>query len=70
MVPFPVTADERKKNGDPRLSLQERYKNHDRYVDAVRVAANKAFAAGFLLFEDRELLIQQAKDSNVLVDVK
>jgi hypothetical protein len=70
MVPFSVTADERKKNGDPRLSLQERYGTHERYVDAVRAAANNAMKSGFLLFEDRELLIQQAKDSNVLVDVK
>ena len=66
MVPFSVTAAERKQNGDPRLSLEERYHNHDRYVDAVRVAANKAMAAGFLLFDDREKLIEQAKDSNVL----
>jgi alpha/beta hydrolase family protein len=66
MVPFAVTAAERKALGDPRLSLEERYKNHDRYVDAVRVAANRAMGAGFLLFEDREKLIQQAKDSNVL----
>jgi hypothetical protein len=32
MVPFAKTAAERKVNGDPRLSLEERYRDHDGYV--------------------------------------
>jgi Alpha/beta hydrolase domain len=66
MVPFSVTKKERQQNGDPRLSLEERYGNHEGYVNAVRAAANNAMQSGFLLFEDREALIKAAQDSNVL----
>ena len=53
-------------NGDPRLSLEERYRNHDGYVRAVKRAAAKAVAEGFLLPADRDALIQAAEASNVL----
>ena len=65
-VPFARTRAERTTSGDSRLSLEERYVNHDGYVAAVRVAAEKAFKEGFLLAEDRDRLIQQASDSSVL----
>ena len=48
-IPFAKTKAERTANGDPRLSLQERYRNHDGYVRAVKAAANKIFRQGFLL---------------------
>jgi hypothetical protein len=35
-------------NGDPRLSLQERYRTHDGYVAAVRAAADNAACQGYL----------------------
>jgi hypothetical protein len=53
-------------SGDPRLSLEERYKTHDGYVAAVKTAATKAVASGFLLREDAEKLVAQAAASNVL----
>ncbi|CAN7583880.1 alpha/beta hydrolase domain-containing protein [Variovorax sp. LjRoot290] len=65
-VPFARTRAERIARGDPRLSLEERYGNHEGYVAAVRAAAEKAFAEGFLLPADRERLIRQASDSAVL----
>lgn len=65
-VPFARTRAERIARGDPRLSLEERYGNHEGYVAAVRAAAEKAFSEGFLLPADRERLIRQASDSAVL----
>lgn len=42
MIPFARTAEERRASGDPRLSLEERYGNHEGYVGAVRRAAERA----------------------------
>jgi hypothetical protein len=66
MIPFAKTRAEREASGDPRLSLEERYQDHAGYVAAVRAAATKAVAAGFLLQEDADLLIKQADASAVL----
>ncbi len=66
MLPFARTAKERLSNGDPRLSLEERYANHDGYVAAVKKAADRAVKAQFLLNEDASLLIKAAEQSAVL----
>jgi hypothetical protein len=66
MIPFARTRAERMANGDPRLSLEERYKTHDGYVEAVKAAAAKAVAEKFLLPEDADKLVTQAAASNVL----
>ncbi|HWH38531.1 MAG TPA: alpha/beta hydrolase domain-containing protein [Usitatibacter sp.] len=66
MVPFAKTQAQRLASGDPRLSLEERYGNHDGYVAAVRAAAAGAVAKGFLLQEDADALIAQAQASAVL----
>lgn len=67
MIPFAKTKAEREASKDPRLSLEERYKNHDGYVAAVKSAASKAVAAGFLLQADADKLIAAAAASNVLI---
>jgi hypothetical protein len=66
MIPFAKTKTERVASGDPRLSLEERYSTHEGYVAAVRVAAAKAVAQGFLLQADANALLDQAAASNVL----
>ncbi|MPZ87566.1 MAG: hypothetical protein GEU81_05715 [Nitriliruptorales bacterium] len=66
MIPFATTRAERLANGDPRLSLEERYGDHDGYVAAVERAAATAVDEGFLLPDDAEALIRRAADSNVL----
>ena len=66
MIPFATTKAERLATGDPRLSLQERYGNHDGYVAAVAAAVTNAVAQGYLLQEDADALIAQAVASNVL----
>ncbi len=66
MIPFARGAAERKSNGDPRLSLEERYGSHEGYVAAVSKAASRAVAEGFLLNEDAAALIAAARASAVL----
>jgi Alpha/beta hydrolase domain len=65
-VPFATTKTERLSKGDPRKSLQERYKNHDGYVDAVEKAAAELVRERFLLQEDGDRFINDAKASSVL----
>jgi hypothetical protein len=69
MIPFATTRAERIANGDPRLSLEERYKDHDGYVAAVRAAAARAVSEKFLLQEDADRLVAQAAASDVLKGV-
>jgi len=66
MIPFAKTKAERLASGDPRLSLEERYKDHAGYVAAVTAAAANAVAQGFLLQEDATALIGLATTSAVL----
>ncbi len=66
MIPFATTMAERLANGDPRLSLQERYGDHAGYVQAVQQAAENAVAQGFLLQADANALVTNAQASMVL----
>jgi hypothetical protein len=66
MIPFAKTQAERLANNDPRLSLEERYRNLDGYVAAVRATAARAVKEGFLLQSDADALIAQAAASRVL----
>ena len=51
--------------GDPRRSLEERYPTHDVYVEKVSAAAARLVADRFLLPQDAELLVSQAKAAAV-----
>jgi hypothetical protein len=66
MIPFATTRAERMANNDPRPSLEERYRTHAGYVEAVKAAAAKAVREGFLLQADADKLIADASASNVL----
>jgi hypothetical protein len=66
MIPFARTKAEREADGDPRPSLEERYTNHDGYVDAVRRAAANAVGQGFLLQSNADAMVADAEDSDVL----
>ena len=66
MIPFARSAAERQRSGDPRKSLEERYGSHAGYVEAVKKAAVRAMAEGFLLAEDAAGLIAAAEKSAVL----
>jgi hypothetical protein len=66
MIPFARSKAERETAGDARLSLQERYGDHAGYVAAVKKAAARALAEGFLLEPDAQALIRAAEASQVL----
>jgi hypothetical protein len=64
--PFAKTAAERTTSGDPRLSVEERYGTLDGYVCVVERAAEEAVRQRFLLREDADRLIGEAKTSDVV----
>jgi Alpha/beta hydrolase domain len=65
-IPFKTTKAKRVAAGDPRLSLEERYQDHDGYVKAVTRAATKLEKRRLLLPEDVKHYIEQAQASAVL----
>ena len=65
-MPFARTRAEREANGDPRLSIEERYASHEDYVSQVREAAQQLLADGFLLEEDAVRYVDAAKARNPL----
>ena len=65
-VPFAITREERLKNNDPRLSIEERYGAQEGYMCVVRRAAQKLVRDRFLLSRDADRLIESAAKSPVL----
>ena len=65
-IPFAKTKAERLASGDPRSSLEERYGTHEKYVAAVRAAAERLVRGRYLLQDDADRLIAQADASAVL----
>lgn len=65
-IPFAKSKAERTASGDPRLSLEERYRDHDGYVRAVTAATNELVRDRYLLAEDAATMITQAQASSVL----
>jgi hypothetical protein len=64
-IPFAKTTAERQASGDPRPSLEERYRSHDEYVQVVRTAAGKVVQDGYLSPSDADAMIKQAEASDV-----
>jgi hypothetical protein len=62
-IPFARTKEERQKSGDPRLSIEERYKDHADYVQRVSREARALVEERFLLPEDAERIIQEARSN-------
>jgi len=65
-IPFARTRADRIAVGDPRLSLAERYHDHQGFVLRVRAVARAQVRAGWLLPEDADRIVHQAEASNVL----
>ncbi len=65
LIPFKTTKAERLAIGDPRRSLEERYKNHANYVKAVTKAAESLESQRLLLPEDVQRYIDEANASAV-----
>jgi hypothetical protein len=67
-VPFAKTKEEREKAGDPRLSIEERYKDQADYVQRVSHAARTLVDERLLLPEDAERLIADAAKSKIFAE--
>jgi Alpha/beta hydrolase domain len=65
-IPFAKAKAERSKLRDPRLSLKERYKNHNEYFRKVSRAARILVDQRYLLPDDAERMIDEAKKRRVL----
>jgi hypothetical protein len=65
-IPFATTKVDRVAQGDPRPSLEERYRDHDGFVRAVEAASRRLIKDRFLLQEDADQYIQAAKNSDIL----
>jgi hypothetical protein len=65
-IPFAKTKAQRTASGDPRLSLEERYQDHDGFVRAVDAAAQKLVKDRFLLEDDARVIVDTARASDVL----
>ena len=59
-IPFPKTRAEREASGDPRLSIAERYRSRDDYLERVRSAAVALASERYLLDEDVDLTVALA----------
>ena len=53
-IPFPKTRAERLASGDPRLSIEERYRNIESYSSLLQNAINSLVRSGFLLAVDAD----------------
>ena len=59
-LPFPRTAAERARSGDPRPSIEERYRGRGDYLDRVRRAAEAMVGERHLLAEDVAAAVERA----------
>ena len=60
-LPFPRTAAEREKAGDPRKSIAERYAGRDDYMTRYKGAVDDLVKQRWILQEDREAVIQRGE---------
>lgn len=60
-IPLARTAEERKKSGDPRLSVAERYKSQEEYMSKFEQAAKKLVEQRFLLQEDLPAILERGR---------
>lgn len=58
--PFPTTAAERRRTGDPRASIEERYGSRAAYLERVRAVADEGVARRHLLAEDVPAIVTRA----------
>jgi hypothetical protein len=63
--PFAATKAERERTADARLSIEERYRTRDDYVNRIRTAALDLVTRGFMLPEDAAVIVQEAASSKL-----
>ena len=65
-IPFPRTAADRERSGDPRAAVTERYSSFDAYLERYMAAAGELEAAGYLLPEQSAGLDEWAQSARPL----
>jgi hypothetical protein len=60
-LPFPKTAAERQKSGDPRKSIAERYSGREDYLARFTTALDELVKQGWILPEDRAALLHRGE---------
>jgi hypothetical protein len=61
-LPFPKNEAERKRLGDPRKSIAERYTDRETYLEKFTGAADKLIEQRWILPEDRALLLKRGAE--------
>jgi hypothetical protein len=69
-IPFAKDANQRAATNDLRLSVAERYKNRDDYVNRIRGAALSLLESGFLLQDDAAVIVQAAAATRAFGELK
>jgi len=67
-ISFPAKKSDRQKSADPRLSIEERYENHEAYVKQVEEAANRLVAKRLLLEDDVKLYVDLARKRDIGIE--
>lgn len=62
-VPFAKTKEERESGNDGRISITERYKDRNDYIDRVRLAGRELVAARLLVPEDLAIIVHSAAEA-------
>ncbi len=62
-IPFPRTAADRQKAGDPRKSIAERYSGPEDYLTRYKNAVDELVKQRWILPEDREALIHRGEQA-------
>lgn len=60
-IPFPKTAGERQKTGDPRKSIEERYAGREDYMNRYTRAVDDLVKQRWIVAEDREAFIKRGE---------
>jgi hypothetical protein len=61
-LPFPKTAAERQKTGDPRKAVAERYSGREDYITRYKNAVNELVQQRWILEEDRPALLRRGEE--------
>lgn len=67
-IPFPLSTSERRQQGDPRRSIQERYPSQEAYVKQVEEASRALVKKRLLLEDDVDLYVELARNRNIRSD--
>jgi hypothetical protein len=60
-IPFPKTAAERERSGDPRKSIAERYATRDEYLSRYDAAVDALLSERWIVKEDRDVLLDRGR---------